>query len=142
MCDAAVSKHPVAPRPPPNLLQGSGSGAMHTLQGRLLLPLASAQHLALRASCFNSAQQRSHSCLQQLQLRRRANRKAAAYSTLTTVSAARAEDSRALDVCCFTVIVDDIVNPDGRTVMGAMGGGGASRSCKFNFNFFFRPQIA
>jgi hypothetical protein len=30
----------------------------------------------------------------------------------------------ALDACVFTIIVDDIVHPDGRTTMAAMGGGG------------------
>jgi hypothetical protein len=30
----------------------------------------------------------------------------------------------ALDVAAFTLIVDDIVNPDGTTAMAALGGGG------------------
>ena len=31
----------------------------------------------------------------------------------------------ALSCVCFTVILDDIVFPDGRTLMGVLGGGGA-----------------
>lgn len=34
------------------------------------------------------------------------------------------ESGAALDAVCFTFIVDDIVFPDGRTLMGVLGGGG------------------
>jgi hypothetical protein len=51
-------------------------------------------------------------------------------TTLSTTTAAEqspvtgvADD--ALACVCFTVIIDDIVFPDGRTLMGALGGGGA-----------------
>ena len=51
-------------------------------------------------------------------------------TTLSTSTAAEqsliggvADD--ALACVCFTVIIDDIVFPDGRTLMGALGGGGA-----------------
>lgn len=33
---------------------------------------------------------------------------------------------RALDCVCFTLIIDDIVLPDGRTCMQQLGGGGES----------------
>jgi hypothetical protein len=39
-------------------------------------------------------------------------------------AAAAAVDTPALDAVCFTLIVDDIVFPDGATAMGVLGGGG------------------
>ena len=47
----------------------------------------------------------------------------------TTIAAEQSLVARAandaLACVCFTVIIDDIVFPDGRTLMGALGGGGA-----------------
>jgi hypothetical protein len=41
------------------------------------------------------------------------------------------EDDRALDCVFFTVIIDDIVMPDGRTSMGQLGGGGPQCICGY-----------
>lgn len=51
-------------------------------------------------------------------------------TTLSTTTAAEQSlvagvPKNALAFVCFTVIIDDIVFPDGRTLMGALGGGGA-----------------
>ena len=51
-------------------------------------------------------------------------------TTLSTTAAAEQSliagaANDALACVCFTVIIDDIVFPDGRTLMGALGGGGA-----------------
>lgn len=35
-----------------------------------------------------------------------------------------------LDMVTFTLIIDDIVFPDGQTLMGALGGGGTSSQSK------------
>ena len=53
---------------------------------------------------------------------RRALRPVAAPRRARRTAACRA--AAALDVAAFTLIVDDIVNPDGSTVMEALGGGG------------------
>ena len=37
----------------------------------------------------------------------------------------RAGGSAGLDAVSFTLIIDDIIYPDGRTLMGVLGGGGA-----------------
>jgi hypothetical protein len=42
----------------------------------------------------------------------------------TSAAAAAAADTPALDAVCYTLIVDDIVFPDGATAMGVLGGGG------------------
>lgn len=36
----------------------------------------------------------------------------------------RISAASSIEFGCFTVIIDDIINPDGRSLMGAMGGGG------------------
>jgi hypothetical protein len=48
----------------------------------------------------------------------------AEQNTLDTYSAAMAGDAKKLELVAFTLIVDDIVRPTGKTYMGQLGGGG------------------
>lgn len=42
-----------------------------------------------------------------------------------------ASTSNTLECVCFTLIVDDIVFPDGRTAMGVLGGGGKATAAEW-----------
>jgi len=48
----------------------------------------------------------------------------AEQNTLDTYSAAMAGDAKKLELVAFTLIVDDIVRPTGKTYMEQLGGGG------------------
>jgi hypothetical protein len=115
------------------MLFASGSGSMQPVacQSQCCSWLSSGQrtcrshaaaHAAFRPNCHGTAH---------------ASRRASVpghpslQTTLSTTVAAEqspvtgmADD--ALACVCFTVIIDDIVFPDGRTLMGALGGGGAN----------------
>ncbi|PRW20960.1 26S proteasome regulatory subunit [Chlorella sorokiniana] len=66
---------------------------------------------------------RHHTTLHAHVLRRAAYRRAHAAAAVAT-PAADLSAAQALDLVGFTLIVDDIVNPDGQSSMGRLGGGG------------------